>query len=74
MCLDFVSDLQLDVTLGHLKGLISFLQQHRENGFTSAIVTARELADGLGVPPTFKMKRNARKKRIFDYASNEEVN
>jgi len=46
-------NMQLDVALGHLKGLISFLQQYRENGFTSAIATAcmRAIADELDVPP-----------------------
>ena len=67
--------MQLEVALGYLKGIISFLQQYRRlNGFTSAIATARELADELGVPPTFKTKRTVRKKRLFDYESNEEVN
>ena len=56
--------MQLDVALGHLKGLILFLQQYRENCYTSAIaITAKELADELDVPPIFKTRQTARKKR-----------
>jgi len=61
--------MQLDVVLGHLKGsnFIS-IQQYRENGFTSAITTACSYSrDELDVPPIFKTKWTARKKRVFDY-------
>ena len=58
--------MQLDVALGHLKGLILFLQQYRENCYTSAIaITAKELADELDVPPIFKTRRTARKKTLI---------
>ena len=72
-------NMQLDVALGHLKGLILilFLQQYRENCYTSAIaitaITANKLADELDVPPIFKTTQTTRKKRLFDYESKEEV-
>ena len=58
--------MQLDVALGHLKGLILFLQQYRENCYTSALaITGKELADELDVPPIFKTRRTARKKTLI---------
>ena len=55
--------MQLDVALGHLKGLILFLQQYCENCYTSAIaITAREPAEELDIPHIFKTRRTARKK------------
>ncbi|XP_026502970.1 zinc finger MYM-type protein 1-like [Terrapene carolina triunguis] len=58
--------MQLDSTLTLLNTTRDFLVKYRENGFKEAQVTARELAEALGVEPKFpcpNVTRVSRKKR-----------
>ncbi len=59
-------DMQLDVALTLVKGLIDFLQKFRATGFMSAKVTATEIALELEVEPKFRIKRDKRKPKDTD--------
>lgn len=59
-------DMLLDVAIETLKGLVSFFEKYRENGFTSAMIDAKEIANEMGIEPVFQVKRRAIRKRHFD--------
>lgn len=60
-------DTQLDVTVKLVKGLISRLRKYRESGFKStAILTAKEIAQEIKIPAEFKHGRVSKKKKHFD--------
>ncbi|KAL8149120.1 hypothetical protein AgCh_006213 [Apium graveolens] len=50
-------DMQTDVAIRELKGLLSFLQNYREVGFQEAMVEATEIANKMEVEPIFVEKR-----------------
>ena len=59
-------DMLIDVALEKIKGLISFFEGYRDNGFQNALVNATEIAIELNIDPTFPQKRIIRRKRQFD--------
>ncbi len=61
-----LKDMQLDVALTFVKGLIDFLQKLRATVFTSAKVTATEIALELEVEPKFIVKHDKRKAKDTD--------
>lgn len=65
-------NMQLDVAVKSLQGLLKFLSQYRSSGFKGAITTAKELAENLDVLPVFKSRRISKKKRQFDYESRDD--
>nr|XP_047129467.1 uncharacterized protein LOC124809423 [Hydra vulgaris] len=50
----------------------AFLEKYRENGFSSAETTAREIAEELNISRNFPSIRNNRKKKLFDYEGDDE--
>ncbi|XP_030410240.1 uncharacterized protein LOC115647690 [Gopherus evgoodei] len=67
--------MQLDSTLTLLNNTRDFLVKYREHGFKEAQVTARELAQALGVEPKFpcaNVTRVSRKKRQMEYEGADE--
>ena len=56
--------MQLDVAV---MGLVAFLQRYRDtrHGFASAKIDVMVIAEELGIPPTFKPKRVARRKNLL---------
>ncbi|XP_060968097.1 uncharacterized protein LOC133035806 [Cannabis sativa] len=56
----------INVAIDLLKGLISLFKKYRENGFISAMTSARKLANELKIEPTFREKRVIRRKKQFD--------
>ena len=48
-----------------LDGVIKWLKNYRLTGFSSAIIDAKEIAEGLGVDPVFKSTRTRARKRQF---------
>ncbi|XP_022873135.1 zinc finger MYM-type protein 1-like [Olea europaea var. sylvestris] len=66
-------DIRIDVAIGHLKGLISFLKSYRETGFESTLINAKEIASELDIEPIFREKRVIRRKKQFDEISCEEM-
>ena len=45
----------------------SFLQNYRQNGYNTAMVSAREIAEDVGVESAFVEKRKRNRNRMFDY-------
>lgn len=62
----------IDVALEQVQSLISFFKRYRENGFSSALDTAKKLAIDMEVDPMFPEKRQIRRKRHFDENLNDE--
>jgi hypothetical protein len=65
---------QLDVAVKHLRGFIAFLQRYRDTGFAAAQTDAKAIAEELGITPTFKPKRVARRKIFFEYENVQQTN
>ncbi|VVA28797.1 Hypothetical predicted protein, partial [Prunus dulcis] len=42
------------------------IDKYRENGFTEAMYTAKEIATDMGIDPVFLEKRKIRRKKHFD--------
>ena len=59
-------DMHIDVALDQLKDLVSYFKSYRENGFTSAMISAKEIANEMGVKSQFRERRVIRRKRQFD--------
>lgn len=67
------ADMQLDVAVQQVEGLVTYLKKYRDNGFSSALITAKEIACEMGVEQKFKDRRVRRKKKQFDYEAAEET-
>ncbi|WOG95684.1 hypothetical protein DCAR_0415011 [Daucus carota subsp. sativus] len=59
-------DMRLDVAITNFKGLVSFFEKYRENGFTSAMIDAKELANEMDVEPVFLIKRRIKRNKQFE--------
>jgi len=55
-------DMCINMVIAQLKGLLSFFETHRENGFENAFISAKEIASKMDVEPKFREKRTRRKK------------
>lgn len=56
-------DMQLDVALSQLNGLIDFMQKYRDTGFAAAKSTAIQIATDIDIEPVFKAIRRVKCKR-----------
>ena len=65
-------DMHIDVSIEQLKGLISYFENYRENGFTSAMVIATSVALEMEIEPVFPKKRQIRRKKQFDENAHED--
>ena len=63
-------DMQIDVAINQLKGLTSFFENYRENGFVSAMISAKEIANEMEIEPKFHEKRIIRRKNKFGENNN----
>ena len=61
-----------DVIKSEIHTTQSFLQDCRQNGYNTAIVSAREIAEDVGVESAFVEKRKRNKNRMFDYESEDQ--
>ncbi|KAL6126146.1 hypothetical protein ACLB2K_074197 [Fragaria x ananassa] len=66
-------NMDIDVAIEQLKGLLLFVQDYRESGFDKAMVEAKRMASDLGIEAVFREKRVIRRKRQFDEISSDEV-
>ncbi|GBP36942.1 Zinc finger MYM-type protein 5 [Eumeta japonica] len=66
-------NMHLDVAIQHLDAFTNWLDNYRENGFQSSLVTAREIAEENDIDRHFKEVRRRRKKRLFDYEGEDEI-
>ncbi|KAG7548423.1 hypothetical protein ISN44_As12g036130 [Arabidopsis suecica] len=60
-------DMNIDVAISQLKGLVSYFQKYRESGFEKAKTEAKEIAESLEIDPVFpkKAKRVIKRKRHY---------
>ncbi|KAI5324385.1 hypothetical protein L3X38_033458 [Prunus dulcis] len=58
-------DMLIDVAIDKVKGSITFFEKYRENGFTEAMCTAKEIATDMGIDPVFPENRKIRRKKTF---------
>ena len=47
----------------------SFLQDYRQNGYNTAMVSTRGIAEDVGLESAFVEKRKINRNRMFDYES-----
>ncbi|KAK4591761.1 hypothetical protein RGQ29_016274 [Quercus rubra] len=66
-------DMHIDIAIDQLKGLISFFKKYREDGFTSAVISSKEIAIKMEIEPIFHEKRIIRRKKQFDENVNDEI-
>ena len=64
-----------DIAIDKLKGLISFFERNRKDGFMSALISARELASEMEIEPKFHEKSIISRKRnkFNENVSEEEI-
>ena len=62
----------LDVIKSKIHTTQSFLQDYRQNGYNTAIVSAREIAEDVGVESALVEKRKRNRNRMFDYESEDQ--
>ena len=56
-----------------LQNCSEFVKQYRTRTYSSALITAREMASQAGIDPIFKPVRSRRKKRLFEYKAIDET-
>ena len=66
-------NMEIDVAIGQLRGLISALEEYRECGFDQAMTEAEHIASEMGIAAAFPEKRIIKRKRQFDETNSEEV-
>ncbi|KAI8529141.1 hypothetical protein RHMOL_Rhmol12G0203300 [Rhododendron molle] len=68
-------DMDIEVAIKQLKGLVTYFERYREVGFMEAMVEAKEMASEMGpwVEPNFVEKRIIFRKKQFDEDGSEEV-
>ncbi|KAK4729430.1 hypothetical protein R3W88_022418 [Solanum pinnatisectum] len=66
-------DMYIDVAIDQLRGLVSFFKTYREEGFTSAMISAKEIALEMNIEPVFRKKRVIYRKKQFDENVDNEI-
>ena len=61
-----------DVIKSEIHTTPSFLQDYRQNGYNTAMVSAREIAEDVGVESAFVEKRKRNRNRMFDNESEDQ--
>jgi hypothetical protein len=67
-------DMHIDVAIDQLKCFISYFKNYRENGFTSAMISSKEVATKMEIEHVFHEKRIICRKKQFDEIANDESN
>ncbi|KAL5166612.1 Zinc finger MYM-type protein 1 [Glycine soja] len=66
-------DMCIDEAIEQLKGLLSFFEKYRENGFENALISTKEIAFEMDIEPKFREKCISRKKKQFDENVKDEI-
>ncbi|CAL9216899.1 unnamed protein product [Arabidopsis halleri] len=66
-------DMQTDVAMTEVSGLISYLKNYRKTGFVDAMTKAKEIAIEIGIEPIFIQRRVIRRKKQYDETSGNET-
>ncbi|CAL8993526.1 unnamed protein product, partial [Prunus brigantina] len=65
-------DMQIDAAIKNLKGFVSYFEDYRQNGFTFALLFAKDIASKMEINPVFHEKRQSRRRKQFDENDHEE--
>jgi hypothetical protein len=66
-------DMHIDVAIDILECLISYFKNYKETGFTSAMISSKEITNKMEIEHTFREKRIIRKKKQFEENANDET-
>jgi hypothetical protein len=66
-------DMHIDVAIDQLECLISYFKTYRENGFTSVMISSKEIATIMEIKHVFREKRVSCRKKQFDGDANDET-
>ncbi|XP_052185241.1 uncharacterized protein LOC127796877 [Diospyros lotus] len=66
-------NMDIDVAISLLEGLLLFLDDYRESGFDKAMVEAKQIANEMGVKAVFREKHMIRRKKQFDEDGSDEI-
>ncbi|XP_075507368.1 uncharacterized protein LOC142544189 [Primulina tabacum] len=66
-------NMDIDVAIKLLQGIVLFLEEFREDGYDKDMVKAKEMACEMGIEAVFREKRVIRRKKQFGESNNEEV-
>ncbi|XP_042374434.1 zinc finger MYM-type protein 1-like [Zingiber officinale] len=66
-------NMDIDIAIKQLKGLILTFEEYREFGFDKAMIEAKQMAEEMEIEATFKEKLIIRRKKQFDESSSEDV-
>jgi hypothetical protein len=66
-------DMHIDVVIDQLQGLISYFKNYRENGFTSAMISSKEIATKMEIEHVFHEKRIIQRKKQFNEIANDKT-
>ncbi|XP_051158201.1 uncharacterized protein LOC127279718 [Leptopilina boulardi] len=56
-----------------LQKCCKFVKDYRNNGYASAVIVAKEIAEKADISPVFQQTRTRRRRRMFDYESQDET-
>jgi hypothetical protein len=63
----------IDSTIQQIEGMRTHFETYRNKGFDVALKTAKDIASGMGVEQSFRVKRHASRKKQFDETECEEA-
>jgi len=63
----------IDEVIEQLKGLLSFFEKYRENGFENALISSKEIAFKMNIETKFREKRIRQRKKQFDKNIDNEI-
>ena len=67
-------DMWIDEAIEQLKGLLSFFEKYKENGFENALISSKEIDFGMNMEHNFCEKHiRRRKKQFYENVDNEIV-
>ena len=66
-------DMCIDIAIEQLKSLLSFFKKYRENGFTSAMISSKEITSQMDIEPKFHDKRIIHRRKQFDENVDNEI-
>jgi hypothetical protein len=62
----------IDATLKHIEDVISYFKKYRDEGFTSSIDTAKNIAFEMDIEPKFPTKRQGKRNKHFDEQNDQD--
>ncbi|XP_075478946.1 uncharacterized protein LOC142519807 [Primulina tabacum] len=66
-------NMDIDVAIKLLQGIVLFLEEFREDGYDKAMVEAKEMTCEMGIEAVFREKHVIRRKKQFGESNSEEV-